>query len=357
MKIFDLSTPSLIVDADCMLENMASMTELLRGSSVRLRPHYKSHKCASLAQRQMAFGAIGMTCAKLSEAEDLIFSGIKDILIANQVVDTGKIDRLARLAGLCRLAVCVDDADNIRALSRAAVHAGTIVHCLVEYDIGMDRCGARAQEHYLDLAMQVKTLPNLEYDGIQAYAGHVSHMVSTEERENMTKANVQKVAELLAYLHSHSIEAHTVSGGSTGTSTLKAKDGVYTELQAGSYLFMDATYDKLDVPFKNALFVLATVISRSGGTIVLDVGTKGLGADQDQPIVMDRKKNRIDGRVELNEEHLKLIDSKWDVKIGEKALVIPGHCCTTVNLYDWMYLYSGETLTERLTVTARGKSW
>ncbi len=357
MRIFDLPTPSLIVDGDRMSENMASMAGLLRGSPVRLRPHYKSHKCAALAQRQMAFGAIGMTCAKLSEAEDLIFSGVRDILIANQVVDPGKIDRLARLAGLCRLTVCVDDSDNILALSRAAVHAGSIVHCLVEYDIGMDRCGVRTQEQYLDLAMQVKTLPNLEYDGVQAYAGHASHMVSTEERDSTTKGNVQRVAELLAYLDAHGVEAHTVSGGSTGTSALKAKLGVYTELQAGSYLFLDATYDKLDVPFQNALFVLATVVSRNGDMIVLDVGTKGLGADQDQPIVLDREKNRIGGRVELNEEHLKLYDSGWDGKIGEKALVIPGHCCTTVNLYDWLYLYSGETLTERLPVTARGKSW
>lgn len=356
MRILDLPTPALIADNDIITQNMTRMAEILSGSTVQLRPHYKSHKCAVLAHRQIASGAIGMTCAKLSEAEDLIFSGIDDILIANQVVEPEKIDRLARLAGLCRLTVCVDDVENANALSRAAVHAGTIIHCLAEYDIGMNRCGARSQEQYLETAMAINTLPNLEYDGIQAYAGYASHMVSTEERVNTTRANEQKVAALMEYLRDHGIAVRVVSGGSTGTSSIKARDGIYTELQAGSYLFMDSTYNQLDVPFRNSLFVLATIVSRNENTVILDVGAKGLGADQNAPIVLDMDKNIVPGRAVLNEEHLKLYDSGWDAKIGEKALVIPGHCCTTINLYDWLYLYSGEALKERIAITARGKS-
>ena len=356
MKIYDLPTPALIADNDIITENMLSMEELLRGRAIKLRPHYKSHKCAALARRQIASGAIGMTCAKLSEAEDLAFSGVSDILIANQVIEPAKIDRLAWLAGLIRLTVCVDDMENVHALSRAAVYAGSTIHCLVEYDIGMNRCGVCTQEQVLELAATIRMLPNLEYDGIQAYAGYASHMVSTEERVETTRMNEQKVSALIEYLRIHGVEVHTVSGGSTGTAAIKAEDGIYTELQAGSYLFMDSTYDRLDVPFKNSLFVLATVVSRSENTIILDVGAKGLGADQNPPAVLDRGKRRITGRVVLNEEHLKLYDSGWDAKIGEKALVIPGHCCTTVNLYDWLYLYSGDILTERIAVTARGKS-
>ncbi len=356
MKIFDLPTPALIADNDILSENMAVMETLLRGKSVQLRPHYKSHKCATLAQRQIASGAIGITCAKLSEAEDLIFSGIDDILIANQIVETAKIDHLAWLAGMIRLTVCVDDIENARVLSRAAVHTGNVIHCLVEYDIGMNRCGVRTKEQYLELAEEVSALPNLEYDGIQAYAGYASHMVSTEERIETTRMNEHKVAALIEYLRDHGIVVHTVSGGSTGTAATKAEDGIYTELQAGSYLFMDSTYDQLDVPFKNSLFVLATVVSRNENTIILDAGAKGLGADQNLPVVLDRNRQRIPGRVVLNEEHLKLYDSGWDVKLGEKALIVPGHCCTTVNLYDWLYLFSGGVLTERVAVTARGKS-
>ncbi len=356
MKVFDLPTPALIADADRIAGNMACMAELLRGKPVGLRPHYKSHKCAALAHRQIAAGAIGMTCAKLSEAEDLVFSGVDDVLIANQVVEPSKIWRLASLAKLCRLTVCVDDLGNAEALSRAAVGVGSTIHCLVEYDIGMERCGVRTPEAYAELAAAVSRLPNLRYEGIQAYAGYASHMASTNEREETTRANERRVAELIDLLRSRGIAVSTVSGGSTGTCGIKAGGGVYTELQAGSYLFMDSTYDRLDLPFRNSLFVLATVVSRSVGAIILDVGVKGLGADQDDPLVLDRQGNRVLGRCVLNEEHLKLYDSGWDPAIGEKAMVVPGHCCSTVNLYDWIYLYRGETVTERLAVTARGKS-
>ena len=356
MKIFDLPTPALIADADIIAKNMSAMAGILGDGPVRLRPHYKSHKCAALAHRQMAQGAIGMTCAKLSEAEDLVFSGIGDVLIANQVVEPAKILRLAVLAGMCRLSVCVDDIGNARALSRAAAAAGSTIHCLVEYDIGMNRCGVRTPEAYLEVASAIRTLPNLRYDGIQAYAGYASHMVSTQEREETTRDNERKVAALAEYLRSRGVEVSVISGGSTGTCAAKAAGGVYTELQAGSYLFMDSTYDRLDVPFQNSLFVLSTVVSKNANTVILDAGVKGLGADQDDPVVLDSAGRRIGGRCVLNEEHLKLYDSGWDAAIGEKAFVIPGHCCSTVNLYDDIYLYSGHLVIDRVAVTARGKS-
>ena len=356
MKITDLPTPALIADADLIAENMQRMNEIITGKNIGLRPHYKSHKCAALAHKQISTGAIGITCAKLSEAEDLVFSGIHDILIANQVVESAKIQRLATLAGMCRLTVCIDNADNAKALSQAATSAGTIIHCLVEYDIGMNRCGVRTKEAYLEIAKLIKELPDLEYDGIQAYAGYASHMVSTEERVETTFANIRKAAELKEYLLQNGIEVRTVSGGSTGTSVIKADSAVYTELQAGSYLFMDSTYNQLDIPFRNSLFVLSTVVSKSAGTIILDVGVKGLGADQNLPIILDESGKAITGRIVLNEEHLKLYDSDWNPSIGEKVFVIPGHCCSTVNLYDNLYLYSGDSVTERIPVTGRGKS-
>lgn len=356
MKVFDLPTPALIADTTLIADNILLMNKMLDGKSVRLRPHYKSHKCAALAHEQISAGAIGMTCAKLCEAEDLVFSGVNDVLIANQIVEPMKIIRLALLAGMCRLTVCVDDTDNARALSRAAINTGTTIHCLVEYDIGMNRCGVRTKEDYLELARLITDLPGLQYDGIQAYAGYASHMVSTEDRIETTNANIQKVADLKAYLRQNGIEVTTVSGGSTGTSAIKAENTVYTELQAGSYLFMDSTYSQLDIPFHNSLFVLSTVVSKSKGAIILDVGVKGLGVDQNTPIVLSRDGREISGKIVLNEEHLKLYDSDWTPSIGEKAFVIPGHCCSTINLYDNLYLYSDDQIIDRIPVTARGKS-
>jgi D-serine deaminase-like pyridoxal phosphate-dependent protein len=356
MKVFDLPTPSLVADERILTENIRLMSGILSGSPARLRPHYKSHRCSALAHVQMRSGAVGMTCAKLSEAEDLIFSGIGDVLIANQIVDPVKLVRVAQLAGMCRLTVCVDDAGNAGALSAAAAAAGSTVECLVEYDIGMNRCGARTPEEYLSVARAVAGLPGLRYRGIQAYAGHVSHTVSAAEREKMTRENEKKVADLKEYLGKNGISVETVSGGSTGTCALKASGGVYTELQAGSYLFMDSTYDRLGLPFRNSLFVLATVISRSGGAVILDVGVKGLGADQDGPRIVTADGRAVPGRIELNEEHLKLFDSGWEPAIGERAFVIPGHCCSTVNLYDRIYLFAEDTVTDRLDVTARGMS-
>ena len=356
MKIYDLPTPALIADDDILTENMRRMADILEGKPVSLRPHYKSHKCASLAHRQIAAGAVGMTCAKLSEAEDLVFSGVSDVLIANQVVEPAKICRLALLAKLCRLTVCVDDIGNAKELSKAACFAGSTIHCLVEYDIGMNRCGVRTEEDYLEAAVTIDRLPNLEYEGIQAYAGYASHMAEAKERERITRANERKVAALADRLRSCGLKVRTISGGSTGTCAVKAGGGVYTELQAGSYLFMDSTYQELELPFQNSLFVLATVVSRNAGMVILDVGVKGLGADQADPVLMDRQGNRIFGRCELNEEHLKLYDSGWNAQIGEKVFVIPGHCCSTVNLYDRIYLCSKDTVIDRIAVTARGKS-
>lgn len=355
MRIGNLPTPALVVDEAVLESNIKQMSLILSGASAKLRPHYKSHKCAAIAHRQIASGAIGMTCAKLSEAEDLAFSGIEDILIANQIAEPEKIFRAALLAGKCRLTVCIDNADNAAAFSKAATAVGSVVHCLVEYDIGMRRCGLRNAGDYLSVVQSIYALPNLEYLGIQAYAGYASHTISSEEREEMTASNERKISSLIAFLNENGIAVQTVSGGSTGTAAIKASHGLYTELQAGSYLFMDSTYGPLNLPFQNSLFVLSTVISVQDDAIILDAGVKSLGTDQNPPVLMHNGA-RVNGRCVLNEEHLKLYDASAPLSIGEKVFIIPGHCCSTVNLYDRMYLFSGDRITDRLEITARGKS-
>ena len=350
MKISGLSTPALVVDGDILKANAQAMKKVLENSSLKLRPHYKSHKCAALAKWQMANGAIGMTCAKVSEAEDLCDSGIEDILIANQVVDPAKIRKIADLAKNCRLTVCVDNKENVEALSAAAKHCGATIHCLVEYDIGMQRCGVVTKEDVLELAKLILTWGNLVFDGLQAYAGHISHMEDPDVRKQMTLANYEKLNDLLSYLRENGVEVTTVSGGSTGTAEIKAMEGLYTELQAGSYLFMDATYRTLDLPFQNSLFLLTTVVSQRDGLTVVDAGVKTCGIDQGMPVPV----NGTTGEIVASEEHFQLHGYSEPVKVGEKIRLVPAHCCSTVNLHDKIYGVEGDRVVDRLLITAKG---
>lgn len=356
MRVKDLETPVLIFDRDKLDANAKAANDMLRGTNARLRPHYKSHKCAALAHEQLRAGAVGMTCAKLSEAEDLIYSGVEDILIANQVVEPSKVARIASLAGKCRLTVCVDCAENAQALSRAAVNSGSTVYCLVEYELGMRRCGVTTKEEYLALARLIMSLPGLEYAGIQAYAGYAAHLTDASERVRVTNANLDRVRELIRYLGDNGVTVTAVSGASTGTSAIVAPSGVYTELQAGSYLFMDATYNRLGLPFVNSLYVLSTVISTRPGITVLDVGAKGLAADQNPPELLTLDGVRVTGEMSMNEEHLKLYNASLSLAVGDKVLIVPGHCCTTVNLYDQLYVMKDGRVIDRLPITARGCS-
>jgi len=350
LKISGLNTPSLILDVNILKANVKAMGNILENSSLKLRPHYKSHKCASLAKMQIENGAIGMTCAKLSEAEDLCDIGIEDILIANQIVDPAKIRKLADLANNCRISVCVDNIENIDALSQAAKNSNSIIHCLVEYDIGMERCGVVDKEDILALAKHISDCDNLVFDGLQAYAGHISHIEDVNTRNQMTAQNYNKLKDVILYLKENEITVKTVSGGSTGTAEIKALEGLYTELQAGSYLFMDATYRNLSLPFKNSLFILTTVVSQRNGLTVVDAGVKTCGTDQGMPALYKGSAYEI----VASEEHFQLHDYTENTAVGEKILLIPSHCCSTVNLHDKIYLVDGETVVDRILITAKG---
>lgn len=350
MKISGLSTPALVLDVNILKANAAAMEKILAGTKLKLRPHYKSHKCAALAKWQIKNGAVGMTCAKLSEAEDLCDIGVEDILIANQIVDPAKIRRAADLAGNCHLTVCVDNPENVQAFSAAAVSAGNTVYCFVEFEIGMARCGVNTKEAVLALAKQIIASDNLVFAGIQAYAGHISHVEDRQEREAMTAANYKKLRELLCYLKENGVEVKTVSGGSTGTAQIKAMEGLYTELQAGSYLFMDAVYRNLNLPFQNALFLLSTVVSQKDDLTVLDAGVKTCGVDQGMPAPREGTVREI----VASEEHFQLHGYSEKKTVGQRMLLIPGHCCSTVNLHDKIYLVDGDTIVDRIAVTARG---
>ena len=220
----------------------------------------------------------------------------------------------------------------------------------MEFEIGLNRCGVATKEEFLELAQFISKCPHLVFDGIQAYAGHVSHMISTEERVTITKENTEKIKELYEYLTVNNVTAKIISGGSTGTAAIKAKDGFYNELQAGSYLFMDATYNELDVPFEPSLFILSTVVSVNDRLAVVDAGVKSCGVDQGMPVPCGFSVSEV----VASEEHFQLHNPSKKLSVGDKVLLIPGHCCSTVNLHDRIYFIENDEVVDRYLVTARG---
>lgn len=352
MKEMEIETPALIVDLDEVDYNMAVMSSLLKGSKAQLRPHFKTTKSLYFVRKQLEAGAKGITCAKLGEAEVLVEAGVPDILIANQVVQPSKIDRLAFLARKTHLTVCVDQAKNILDLEKAAEAADSCIHIYIEFEVGMKRCGVEEFEDFYRLAKLVTECEHLSFDGIQAYAGQLSHEEDEVKRIQGVKENEQRLLELKKYVEERQIPVKEISGCSTGTVVIKAKDNVYTELQCGSYIFDDATYIDCKVPFHSALSILTTVISRKSGRMIADVGVKGMGMDQKPPKV----KEYPDSNLVFSEEHLGLVGEEYSEQIGDKLHVIPGHCCTTINMYDYLYLKRGEEILGRIPIEGRGKS-
>lgn len=353
MNILQLETPALILDLDAFEENFRIMKQFTDASGVRLRPHYKSHKCTWIAHQQIAAGAKGITCATLSEADDLAQAGIEDILIANQMPQLSKVSRIAYLAGCCRLTVCVDNAENIAALEAAAALENTTIHILIEYDVGMKRCGVLEPEEFIRLAKQVAACPHLVFDGIQAYAGHLSHEKDYEKRKRDSEWVERRLQDLKRRVEAAGLSVKEVSGTSTGTVEFRHPNSVYTEMQAGSYIFMDKAYGLLNLQFKNALFLLTQVISVVGKErIVTCGGMKSISVDQSMPAFVEFP----DIPVKLSEEHTTLPYVADGIKVGDRLRMLPGHCCTTMNLHSHIYLVRKDKVVDKREIVSRGKS-
>lgn len=351
MLISQIPTPALIVDMDALERNHTKMMGIVRELGLRLRPHYKSHKSTVLAHYQVENGACGVCCAKLSEAEDLIHSGLEDIMIANEVTDDAKILRAAQLAKCCRLSLCVDEKENLKKLSDAARFCGSEIGCWVEYDVGMGRCGVTTEQEVLELVRSVEAAEGLSFAGIQAYGGHIAHEEDYAAREDYVAAIEDRIRSLLAFLKEHGISVPQVGGVSTGTIVNRKADTVYTELQPGSYLFMDAAYGRVGAQFEHSLFVLAGVVSADENHVVTDAGVKTVAVDQGAPVFVDFPAAAVD----VHEEHC-FVRTENTCRPGDRLRLIPGHCCATINLHDCLYLVRGDRVVDRIPVTSRGKS-
>lgn len=352
LKLSDIETPALVLDLDILEENMKILQSFLDGQPVKLRPHFKTSKCVEIVKKQLAMGAKGITCSKLSEAEVLTDAGVPDILIANQIIQKSKIERAAEYAKRTRLTLCADQKQNILDLDEAAKKAGSTIHIYIEFDVGMNRCGVSTYEAFYELARLVSRCPHLSFEGIQAYAGQLSHEEDVEYKKAQIIAIEEKLAGLKQYVEDRGIEVRQISGGSTNTSLFKAGHGVYTELQAGSYVYMDAAFQNCSLPYRNSLFLLTTVISKAPDRIILDAGAKGLGLDQVLPICKGYENQKYG----VSEEHFGIYGSDLSAEIGDQVWMIPGHCCTTVNLYPQMYVKRGDRIVDIWTVDGSLKS-
>ncbi|MGO9983830.1 MAG: DSD1 family PLP-dependent enzyme [Rhodomicrobium sp.] len=337
----EIDTPALVIDLDAFDRNLEAMAAACRRLGVRLRPHAKTHKSPIIAAKQIARGAAGICCQKLAEAEVFVASGITDVLITNEVVGRQKLERLACLGRHARIGVCADSVEAVEALAAAADRAGSCIEVLVEIDVGQRRCGVAPGPAAVELAAKIAACPPLSFAGLQAYYGSAQHMRTREERRAAITSASELTSKTVRLLAGAGLACETIGGGGTGTYELEGTSGVWNELQPGSYIFMDADYAK-NTPgaasagpvFEHALFVLTSVMSLSPGWAVLDAGHKALSNDSGFPTVLARPEL---GYGQPSDEHgvLDLSASPWRPSLGERLVLIPGHCDPTVNLYDW----------------------
>ncbi len=344
MTMDEIDTPALLIDLDAFERNLDGMARALP-PGVRLRPHAKMHKSPVIARAQMARGAVGVCCQKVSEAEIMVEGGVDDVLVTNQVWGGAKLDRLAALATRARIGVAVDDPANIRDLAGAASWFGARIDVYVEIDVGAGRCGTTPGLQAVRLAEAIGGAEGLRFAGLQAYQGRAQHARGHGERRILVAKAAKLVEETLDGLAEAGILCPVVTGAGTGTAEFEAASGVWTELQAGSYCLMDADYARnLDAEgtegsrFEQALFVLATVMHRSGAShAVVDAGTKAFNFDCGPPVCCEPA---IDF-VGKSDEHGVLMVPERTVAPGERLLFIPSHCDPTVALHDWYVCIRG----------------
>ena len=349
----EVTTPALILDLDKAKQNIATMAEKFRELPAELRPHIKVHKSVELARLEVEAGAVGIACATAWEAVVMAEGGIKDVLVANQVVQPDKVAAIAALAREHRITIAVDDARNVEQLSRAAGEAGSRLELLIEVDVGMGRCGVRTKEEALPVAERIAELPNVTLRGLQGYEGHCMLEPDRDKRFEEAHAANEKLVEAADHLAAHGHACADLSGGGTGTYFITGAHPRMTEVQAGSYTLMDCFHGNL-VPggFEVALTVAGTVISRQGNTVVLDCGRKCVGIDFVTPPLVAYPEAEI--RYYAEEHGLADFPGPPPLDLGDVAEVIAGYGPTTVNLHDVFHVVEDGVVTDIWPVNPRG---
>jgi 3-hydroxy-D-aspartate aldolase len=359
-----LNTPALLLDLDALESNIAAMATHTKAAGINRRPHSKGAKSIEIGRRQMAAGAVGICCTTIGEAEVIAGSGIEGVLITSPVVTPVMIARLTALNAKAKgLMVVADNPANVDALAGAAQAAGKPVPVVVEFDVGQGRTGVPTVDGAVALARRVKESPHLRFAGIQAYYGHLQHIPGFAERKAACVAQIERVRPLLAKLGSEGLAPGIVTGGGTGTFDIDPAGGVYTEVQPGSYPFMDREYLEIDMtagrtsPFKPALFVQATVVSANReGFAVVNAGYKSFATEGG---VATLARPRLAGAKYklMGDEHggVDYDPAGGSLKLGDTVEFLAPHCDPTINLYDHYHCVRGDTLVDIWPVDARGR--
>lgn len=354
LPLEQVPTPALVVDIAVMNRNMEIMADYLARVGTRLRPHAKTHKTPAIGHMQMRAGAVGLCCATVGEAEAMVYSGIPEVLIATEVVDAGSLRRAVNLARQAKVLMVVDDRENVQNLSTVASQFGAEIDVLVDLDVGQGRCGARSLEQLTELAREVSRQPRLHLKGVFGYEGHVQFIPDRLERVRQGQAANALLAGAARELAGLGFDMEIVTGAGTGTYDIAAEYPGITEIQAGSYIFMDGTYQKLGLPFGQSLTVLTTVVSRpEEGVAVFDVGVKGISPERFNPSVQGKAAAQVEV-YKLSEEHaVAHLSGSADPRPGDRMHFIPSHCCSTVNLYDSMIVARDGRVESIWPITAR----
>ncbi len=360
-----IDTPAVLIIEERMQKNIRFIQALANKTKCRLRPHIKTHKSAELAKRQLKAGAVGITVAKLGEAEAMQQAGITDIFVANQIAHPHKIRRLLKLHRKGRVIIGLDHPRQIDLLRPVFMPYNKPLEARIEIDSGLNRCGVRSKEALLELANRIAREPWLKLEGIFTHAGQAYGAASPEAIAHIGKEEGRIVAEAKGWLEEAGLQIETVSVGSTPTVNYSAQNEQVNEIRPGNYIFYDGIQMALGVcrPDQCALFVLATVISRPApDRIVIDAGSKALNLDRGAHARSNLKgygmpvhhSGFLSG---LSEEHGVIqIPPNTSLRIGDPLLILPNHACAVANLYEKYYLVDANLQIGETSVTARGRS-
>jgi D-serine deaminase-like pyridoxal phosphate-dependent protein len=362
MHVAEIDTPALVVDLDIMERNLERVAGYAREHGLRLRPHTKTHKSVRIGKLQLESGAVGLTVAKVSEAEVMLGSGTPDLLLAFPIIGHIKLDRLTEVARKVRVTVALDSIFAANQLSDAARGAQVEIGVLAEVDVGLGRVGVTPGKALLQLAQCIERLPHLRFEGITFYPGHIKDM-DEPGLEALGKVS-QLVTSILADLRRAGIEAAIVSGGSTPTLFHSHEIEGLTEIRPGTYVFNDLnTVRSGGCALEDcAASILATVVSTARpGQMIIDGGSKTFSSDRpvnSPDVTFGRVAEAPGARFhKMNEEHgfVDLSHAEREFAVGDRVHVIPNHICVAVNLHEKVYGVRGDAVEQVWTVDGRGK--